>query len=90
MAAVVVVVRPGAMAAILPKVAQGAANSLLRRAGNYSQKKSESNSKPKVPQGQGGQAMFRFLGDVGASVGCATPPGLGVPRGDDEDPLLLW
>ncbi|KAH8092083.1 ATPase [Aureococcus anophagefferens] len=78
------------MAAILPKVAQGAANSLLRRAGNYSQKKSESNSKPKVPQGQGGQAMFRFLGDVGASVGGATPPGLGVPRGDDEDPLLLW
>ena len=78
------------MAAILPKVAQGAANSLLRRAGNYSQKKSESNSKPKVPQGQGGQAMFRFLGDVGASVGGATPPGLGAPRGDDEDPLLLW
>ena len=56
LAAVVVVVRPGAMAAILPKVAQGAANSLLRRAGNYSQKKSESNSKPKVPQGRGGQA----------------------------------
>ena len=83
------------MAAVLPKlavggakVAQSVATSGLRRAGNYSQKSSESKSKPQPVAGQGGHAMFRFLGGGGGDG--PGPGGAGEEDDEEEEPLLLW